>query len=162
MFCKNARTMLALATSSEEAIEAPTTPVLHMRSEDELTPIPFHNTLPPANTNSHPMQPYPMEFAPKWDGCYEKAPGQGFTDAIPFNGGASSLQMLEQQMNYMQQPFMGHHHAPPMPQPMYNHMAPFQAAQNHHEQFVQMQQMMQLGMQHQRTRQPTNKRANAA
>ena len=151
--------MLALANSSEEATEAPTTPIMHTRSEDELTPIPFHNALSPAN--SHPMQTYAMEFAPKWDICDEKAPVHGFPDAMPY-GGASSLQMLEQQMNYMQQPpFMGHHVSPPMPQPMYNHMPPFQA-QNHHEQFMQMQQMMQLGMQHQRTRQPSNKRANAA
>lgn len=158
MFCKNARTMLALASVSEEKTKPQPPAIMPSRSEEEFSPIPFQEDLQPT-----PIQPYPVEFAPKWEGCYEKPSFNGFPNMMQY-GGASSLQMLEQQMNYMQQPqqqqYMGHH--PEQQQqhpPMYNHMPP---PQNHHEQFMQMQQMMQLGMQHQRTRKPTSKRANAA
>ena len=171
MFCKNARTLLALASVSEEKSKASPPPIMHTCSEDELSPLPFHATdelIPLANQQS---ENYPLEFAAKWDGCYDKPSFNDFPNMMSY-GGASSLQMLEQQMNYMQpqgqqqhQHFMEQRsHAaapPPPPQPVYNFMAAAQM-QSNHEQFVQMQQMMQLGIQHQRTRKPTNKRANAA
>lgn len=128
------RTMLALA--KEEPHDAP-----HPTDEEIYTPISLQQDTE--------VQPNLLEFAPKFFSEDEQTKPCGFP--MMSYGGGGSLQMLEQQMHgLLEQP--QHYQAMP-----YNGNIPYQR-----EQFLQMQQIMQLGMQQQRTRKPTDNRAHAA
>lgn len=168
VFCKNARTMLAMAAAAEEKNAPKDKDIAAAAAEEELSPIPLQQPEPAHPPHAPPMQQQPPpylphhEFSPprRFEGEHKVAYGGGFP-MVPY-GGASSLQMLEQHMQSMP-PYMGHN-----PPHTYNNSPPTFAPPpgganaNNHEQFLQMQRMMQIGMQHQRTRKPHNGRANAA